>query len=455
MRLSIHCFFCKWAPFLGLGVFILVSGCRNSAKLIEKERLGLDESWASRAAAYPNRDIKVLNWDDAIKLMRERNPQVLRAVEERERAKRAITQVYKNLLPAMQLRAGIDKRVSELNHLSFDDIRLDLNLYAFFSGILNLRRDVFTAELSYIRANLVSELTLREKTVELYQVFTASRQLQSAKKRLDESERVLREIPRSSRTVESAPATVNAMRNQISGLEAKINGQLVKSLDVTDYRLELKDEGVPRVDYQQSPLLAIDVARVGVLRRKLFAIELVGAQARVRGAKLQYWPDLSFFLTSGSLWTTSGGQTVWWSSSDLQLSVSAYLPIDLNGQIRNRVREAKSDMEFLKREMNLREGVLIAEFDDKRRALVGVETELVELERKRRLLLQLIAIEGMDNIGERLRQWIDAETRRESALDRRADLTAFFMFFDEVFWAGMPSPAPQPTDLPLATPPPR
>jgi len=435
--------FAQQHMLMGLTVMCLLitSGCRSPLPVIQKEASVLDAAWGRRSEDSLRREVRVLVWADAVRLLNERNPELRRADAERVRAKRDIGQVYRNLLPYMQLSAGINKRVDELDSISFNDMRWDLNAYAFLSGILNLRRDVYSAELSYIRINLVRELTFREKVVELHRMFLASRQLQIARQRLSESERVLRDIPVARRSLESAPATVDSLREQLRAQQAKLDGGLIKLLDLAEFRVELKDGGLPDVDYSKDPLDKSNTSRVGVLRRKLFAIELVGAQARVRGAQLQHWPDISLFLTSGSLWTTSGGQTVWWEAKDLRLTASAYLPIDLNGTIRNRVSDAKTDLAFLQREIDLREAILISEFDDKRSALVQVERDVLEQERKRSLLMQLISIEGAENLGERLRQWSEIEAQRGSAVEQRAQLNAFFLFFDEGFWSGPSAPA--------------
>jgi len=439
---SVPCLLVPKAGLLcGVLALLVTAGCRSPSVVIDKEVSKLDESWVKRTTAFPHREIRTLNWPEALEWMELNNLALMRANEERDRARRGIGQVYKKLLPYVQLQVGVNKRISELDSLSFDDLRWDLNAYAVLSGLLTLDRDVYAAELSYIRSNLVRELVWREKTVELHRHFIASRQLQLARQRLLESERILNEFPAPRRSIQSVPATVDFVSEQVRARQAKLNGELSDLLGLTVVQVELTDESLPVVDYAKTPLEPGEVTRVGVLRRKLLAIELVGAQARVRGAKLQYWPDISAFLTSGPLWTTSGGQTVWWSSEDLRFSVNAFVPIDLNGAIRDRVREAKTDMEFLKRAIELKESALVSEFADKRRALAQAEREVLEQERKRTLLMQLISIEGAENLGERLRQWTEIEIQRESAVDQRSQLNAFFLFFDEAFWTGPTAPA--------------
>jgi len=417
-----------------LSVFTMV-GCRSPSDVINRESVILDESWAHRVKSFSAREVRILTWPEAVALMKERNPLLLRADEERFRAQRGIGQVYKNLLPYMQLRMGIDKRINELDTISFDDVRWDLNAYSILSGVLTLRRDVYAAELTYLRSNLLREITSREKIIELHRMFIVSRQLQITEQRLLESERALRGMPASRRSLESTPATVNHLREQLRSRQAKLQSDLMKLLDLADFRVELRDDHLPEVDYSKTPLNIADASRVGVLRRKLLAIELVGARARVTGAKLQYWPDISVFLTSGPLWTTSSGETIWWRSEDLRLSLNAYMPIDINGRIRNQVRDAKVDLEFLQREIVLRETILVSELEDKRQALVQVERDILDQDRKRALLMQLLSIEGAENLSERLHQWSEIEARRENALDQRAQLNAFFLFFDEAFWS--------------------
>lgn len=421
--------------YLSVFSLVLAAGCKGPAHKIDTEATRLTHVWVASAESSSSMETETLSWEEAQELLRAENPSIKRAVEENFRARRAITQVYKNLLPTVRLHATVNKRIQELDQISFDDIRWDLNLYSFLSGLVTLHRDVYATELTYIRSSLLLELTSREKVVELHRLFAAAGQIEAARQRLAENERVLRSLPSIRGSLESPQATLQTMRDQLRIAEEKLDEDLLLLFANPNRRYRLSGESVPPLDYGDVAAVSGDASHVGVLRRRLFAVELVGAEARVRGAKLRYWPDISLYLSSGPLWATESGETIWWSTEDLRLFTSVYLPLDINGQIRNRVRDSKVDLEFLKIEIALREAVLVSELEHKRRALLQSKRELAEIERKRTLIMQLVAIEGAENLGDRLRQWMDVESKRNSLLGTRAQLNSFFFFFDERFWA--------------------
>src|SRR5438046_4282904 len=70
----------------------------------------------------------------------------------------------------------------------------------------------------------------------------------------------------------------------------------------------LQTNGWPGLSYAQQPLPLQDSNRVAQLQIKLLAVELVAAWAQVNGIKLQYWPELTIFVTGPPLYQRTAGR---------------------------------------------------------------------------------------------------------------------------------------------------
>lgn len=425
MRLSL-------ALMLGVAAAGL-SGCRGVQPVVTRETEALGRAWEERASAFPDREELVLSWPEARALLLERNLALRKAAEDRERARKRIGQVYRDLLPYTDLQAGLNKRLTELDDLSSRDFRLDLNAYAFLSGLLSLRRDLYAAELGWLRAGLVRRLAEREKTVELHRAFLASAQWERAVRRREEQERLWAAAPPVLRRRFAPEARSRTLREAAERGEELLQTRLSELLNQPGRRVRLTHETPLPGSLARPPDIA-DAERTGWLRRNLVAVELTGARARVQGVRMEYWPDVRAYLTSGPLWRTSDGETIWWSKEDLWTSVNVRMPIDIRGNIGRRLREAKADLALLEEELALRDAALLAEFAARGEALRQTERDLAALARDREALGGLIALEGLETLATRLPSWTGQETRRAALEAQRDDLKAFFLFFDEAFW---------------------
>lgn len=412
-------------------------GCRSTKLIVEKESTALDHAWTERAEAFAGREELVLTWPEARAMLLERNLPLRKAAEERERAQRRIGQVYRDLLPYADLQAGFGKRLTELDGLSSRDFRMDLNAYAFFSGLFSLKRDVYAAELGYIRADLVCRLVEREKTVELYRAFLAFAQRDRAVARREALKQLWAEEPPELRRRFEPQEAGTALREEEPRIDEKLQAILTVLLNQPGRRVRPKtDEAWP------TPRMHLEIThaeRTGRLQRNLTAIELVGARAQVQGVRLEYWPDVSAYLTSGPLWHTTGGEPIWWSKEDLWMAADARIPIDIRGDIGRRLRDAKSDLAFLEEELALRDSALLAEFATRNKQLQQVERDLAELECDSEALREIIALENLETLMTRLPAWLQLEARREALEAQRDDIGAFFLFYDEGAWTE-PSP---------------
>ena len=174
-----------------------------------------------------------------------------------------------------------------------------------------------------------------------------------------------------------------------------------------------------------------------MLQRQLVAIQLVGAQARLAGAKLGYWPDLTAYVSSGPLFTNSNGQSYWFSTDQLTVSAGIRVPVDLNGQIKNSVAEARQALEVLQTEVATKQRLLIQEYRQKQRDLGVIEHNLALAEKKIGLLERLMVSTPPNSLASLLQTWIQLQSTASELRQKRADVTSLFLTLDETFWTSM------------------
>jgi len=177
------------------------------------------------------------------------------------------------------------------------------------------------------------------------------------------------------------------------------------------------------------------------------------AQARLVGAKMSYWPDLSAYVSSGPLFSSSNGQSYWFSTDQLTLSAGIRVPVDLNGQIRNSVVEARQALETLQAEVTAKQRLLIRDCRDKQRELSVIEHELTTLERRMRALEQLMGSAPPTALASLLHTWARLQTNaselRLKASGRDPRFSSLWMIR---FWNTMGRDIARPSGVPKSLP---
>jgi hypothetical protein len=79
---------------------------------------------------------------------------------------------------------------------------------------------------------------------------------------------------------------------------------------------------------------------------RLVAIEIVGEWAREVGIKLQYWPEVNFFVTGPALYSRVNGQTQTWRPDDIVLRGDFYWRLDTRGYVSRQLKQARREQEL-------------------------------------------------------------------------------------------------------------
>ena len=435
-------------PFLML---LGLSSCLSPRSAIEAQRRDLAKQWHDTTQESQMEQGEPMAWPETVDRVLAGNLEIQRAAADRRMAERNLRQVYNRLLPLVSIRVGVTESLHDLERRGIRDFLSEVDLFSYFDGVMTLNRDHYAAELGYLRALTVEELVRREKIAELYRAFISDQELQHTEQMIGRAGKLLALLGPSPALAQPA-STWEDLREQTKIQREKWETAIMGLLQVFDRRVVLQSETVPRLDYGGSSILDAAPEQVGMLQRQLAAMELVGAQARLVGAKMSYWPDLSAYVSSGPLFSSSNGQSYWFSTDQLTLSAGIRVPVDLNGQIRNSVVEARQALETLRAEVTAKQRLLIRDCRDKQRELSVIEHELTTLERRMRALEQLMGSAPPTALASLLHTWARLQTNASELRLKQADATSFFLTLDDTFWNTMGRDIARPSGAPRSLP---
>jgi len=333
-----------------LGLLLLValsSGCISPAKKVDRFYGRVQAQWESNVISQASLPIRNLEWTDAVRLLEERNLKLRRGRNELTNAQENVRQVFKDLLPTLNLRSGLSESIRELPKTGIDDVTFSVDSFLNIPGIVNMSTRLFSARLSLIRAQTVYELSVREQVLELYKMILDAQDRRDLGAQLEGEKAFADAVQR------AEPVSGDALARDINGRlltfqkdEEVQQGRISDLLGGRDSRWNLLTNGMPSFAYEADPLPLSDTNRIAQLQMRLVAVELAGQWAREVGIKLQYWPEVNFFVTGPPLYQRANGQTRSWRPEDIVLRGDFYWRLDTRGYVSRQLRQARREQQL-------------------------------------------------------------------------------------------------------------
>ena len=435
---------------LSILVLLGLSSCVSPRSAIETQQRVLAKQWHDAAPESQLGPGEPMAWTEAVDRLFAGNMAIQRAAADRRMSERNLRQVYNRLLPLVSVRVGVTESVSDLEHRGIRNFLSEVDLFSYFDGVMSLNRDHYAAELGYLRALAVEELVRREKVAELYRSFVADQELRQTEQIVGKA-RTFLSLLWSSPSFAQPSANWEDLRERARTQREQWENSILELLQVSGRKITLRSETVPPFDFGRSLNLEGEPEQVGMLQRRLVAIELVGAEARLLGAKMAYWPDLSTYVSSGPLFTNSNGQSYWFSTDRLTVSAGIRVPVDLNGQIKNGVVEARQALEILQTEVAAKQRLLLRDCREKQQDLDVIARSLARVDRKTRAVEQLMVSAPPTELASLLQTWVQLHSTASDLRLKRAEATSFLLTLDETFWKTMGRDLAAPSSPPSRT----
>ena len=424
----------RWSCLLAASL-LLQTGCISPAKKVAARLPALRSQWTTNVLHQSALPEQTVDWPTAVALIRAKNLKLLAGRFDITNSQDAVRQVYKDLLPTLDLRANATRSLKSLGGISLDDVTFNVDSFFNIPGLVNMNARFFGARLTLLRAQTAYQLAQREQIIELYKLVLSFEEEREVAAQLKAEEQLARSV----RGVDALAGDVllDELRARRLAFEKQNESLQAAAGDLfgdRGRRWTLQTNGWPGFSYNQQPLPLQDSNRVAQVQMKLVAIELVGAWAQLKGIKLQYWPELSIFITGPPIYQRVAGVQSFWNLSELRASADLFWRLDTRGYVSRQLRQARRDQSL--QWARLREETLA--LMDK---LLAAQKLMKELRTQLAQVQQLLAMveqtpPPQDYLGilkavETNRSLRDQERKLRRDL---AELDTLFWFVDEKQW---------------------
>jgi hypothetical protein len=426
--------FHRFAP--GLLALLLTVGCFSARKEVAKKLPSVQAHWQAdvkRQAALPDR---VIGWPQALALLETNNLKIRAARFDVTNAQELAAQVFRDLIPTVNLRSGFSQSLRNLPATTFQDVTFNVDSFFNIPGVVNFNARLFSARLAVLRARAAYRLALREQAIELYKLFLEALQQNQSAAEL-KSERSLAEAVRQADDLSGQIMLRNIESEQLSQKKSSesLQTSVGELLADTQYHWILSTNGLPAFQYESHPLPLNDTNRVARLQMELVAIALVGAWAQIHGIKLQYWPELLIFVSGPSVYQLANGQSQFWSSADVTASADFFWTLDTRGYVGLQLRQTRREQELELAQLRIDSQELIGRLIAAQRLIGTLRKQIDQLDRVIATLDQVPQNVDLDSMVQEMDSKRSLRFQQFKLSHELAELNTLFWFVDEQKWA--------------------
>ncbi len=422
----------------------MLSACRSPEKQVDKHLEGIRARWQTNLVRHENLPARQLDWPMALDLLLAKNPKLRQARIDYTNSVENYRQVLKELIPTLNARAGVQKKLASLNTLSVDDVTFSADSFFSIPGIVNYTARIYAAKLVMLRTRTAYELAEREQVIELYRLFN------SELEQLEDLQRLNVQRANVATMIAIDPFTGRLMQTELHMRETaefkddqSFQQRASELLGDSSYRWRLATNGMPELNYHVHPLPLDDTNRVAQLQMKLFALELEANQVTLTGIKMRYWPELNIFITGPPIYQHISGKAYWWDASQVKGSADLYWQADTRGYISRQLKQTKRTQELQKARFEQEGEALVERLIFTQQLMKNTQEELDRTEKEIQFLLAVPPAQNFLSVqkyAEDYRQLTQQQIRLRREL---SEFNSLFWFMDEQAWPKLTKvPAP-------------
>lgn len=399
----------------------------------------LHARWQADVAHQSALPERTLDWPAARALLLSNNLKLRSARAAITNSQDLARQVYKDLIPTVNLRSGVSQSLKNLPATSINDVTFNIDSFFNVPGVVNFNSRLFAGRLQLLRAKTACQLAEREQTIELYKLFLEARENDEQAAELKSERLFANAVQRADELAgQLMLKEIKTQQLLLTKSREEFQSRLGDLLMDRQYRWILITNGLPEFNYETKPLPLKDTNRVAQLQTRLVALEFVAAWAQIKGIKLQYWPELTIFVTGPSVYQIENGQSQFWSAANIVSEADFFWSIDTRGYVGLQLRQTRREQELQAAQLQQDSRALI----DRLLAAQRLAGSLLEQIKQLDQLISLIAVIPQDSDFNSILQAADSNRslreQRSKLRHELAELNTLFWFVDEQKWSPLP-----------------
>jgi hypothetical protein len=346
-----------------------------------------------------------------------------------------VRQVFKDLIPTLNGRAGVSKNIGDLGNIGPNDVTISADSFFNIPGVIGFSARYYAAQLYRLRAEAAYQLAEREQMIELFRLFFSAEELRDQALRLE----VQRAAAKAMEQVDAFSGRLMLTEMETRELahvrdRKTLQDRAAELLGTREYQWNFATNGLPELTYHLNPLPLSDTNRVAQLQLKLLGVELEAARAQLLGLKLRYWPELNIFVVGPPIYNRSLGTDRFWDADDVRVSADLFWTVDTRGQLARSIRQTKRQQELQKQRYREETLALINRLIFTQQLIGSVQTQLRRVESQLALLLAVPPAQDYFAYQKYAYDYRSL-TQQQLQLKRElSELNALFWFVDESAW---------------------
>ena len=250
-------------------------GCLSAQKRVDEQLPAVRQEWWTNVQHQASLPEQKLDWAQASTRVRAGNIKLRAARLDVTNAQESARQVWRDLIPTLNLRSGVNRRLGDLPSTGFSDVTFSADGFLNLPGIANFSSRRFATQLSLLRAETAEALEERVQLIELFKLFQKMGLWHETVAQAQVQERAARQLENIDPALGGQIVADLAIERVSLAQEGDaLNLQFGELLGDRSRRWRVETNGLPTFDYTQFPLS--DTNRVGRLQMRLVAVELAG-----------------------------------------------------------------------------------------------------------------------------------------------------------------------------------
>lgn len=432
------------ALHMALLVFVATwLGCGSVETHVTKRMDDLRLDWQTNLQHQANLPEKEIDWPTARQMMLEKNLKLRQARVDVTNAIENYRQIYRELMPTVNLRMGVSKNLASVYTISPDDVSFNADSFFNVPGLINYASRLYVGKLMVLRARTSYQLAEREQTIELFRLFTGVQEQQLELDKLSvqrANASAMNQIdPFSGRMLDTE---LQVRETSEAKLQKDLQQHAADLLGSYENRWVLLTNGLPEFHYNTEPLPLHDTNRVAQVQLRLFALELEAARLTLIGIRMRYWPELNIFISGPPVYQRVAGKEYWWDASQVRGSADLFWQLDTRGYVSRQLRQTKRS-QVIQRERYENESLaLIDRLLFTQDLMKRTQEQLDRTDKEIRFLLAVPPAQNFASVQKYIEDYRQLSQQQIRLRREISDFNALFWFMDEEAW-------PKPTAFPI------